>query len=225
MTGDWWTTARQTVPRLARLARELEPTYRFSDVRAITPEFAARESIRAVVWDVDGTLMAYHAGGVDPELRSVLDRLAAARIAQAVVSNCGEARFVELGRIFPEFPVVRAYQRGGERTYRVLMHGVDSLDSEALTALRRAGARQVRKPDAGLLLQALDALGGIPAAAALMVGDQHLTDVATANLAGARSAKVAAWKRESFPLALRVSQSLERMLYLIMRSRGRSRSS
>ena len=224
MNGDWLTTARQTFPRLARLFRELEPSYQFPDLRSVSPEFARSQAIRAVVWDVDGTLMSYHAPAPDPAFVPTLEALRAAGVVQAVLSNCGEKRFAELGRMFPEFPVVRGYQIGKERIYRVLHRGADSLGQREASALLRRGAQQVRKPDGPLFLHVLHVLGGLPPEEALMVGDQYLTDIATANLAGARSAKVKAWRGETFPLPVRASQWLETWLYLLSR-RGSTRSS
>jgi len=49
--------------------------------------------------------------------------------------------------------------------------------------------------------------------AALMVGDQYFTDIASANLAGVRSAKVPTLHRASFPAPVRWSQRLEAVLY------------
>ncbi len=53
----------------------------------------------------------------------------------------------------------------------------------------------------------------------LMVGDQYLTDVASANLAGIRSAKVRTFRRDTFPRSLRFSQALEVTLYRVMHGR------
>ena len=50
-------------------------------------------------------------------------------------------------------------------------------------------------------------------AAALMVGDQYFTDIASANLAGVRSVKVPTLHRASFPAPVRWSQRLEAVLY------------
>ena len=222
--ADWLTTARQTLPRLIRLVRELEPTYFLPDSRAVSPEFLRSEGIRAVVWDVDGTLMSYHAPAVDPEFVPTLQALEAMGVGQAILSNCGEERFVELGRMFPHWPVVRAYQLGSDRIYRVLLRGQDSLGTREASALLGQGAHQVRKPDGPLFLHTLGVLGDLQPEEALMVGDQHLTDIATANLASARSAKVPAWRRETFPFPVRASQWLELALYRLTR-RGSSRSS
>ncbi|MEZ4647409.1 MAG: HAD hydrolase-like protein [Candidatus Eisenbacteria bacterium] len=224
MNADWLTTARQTLPRLIRLLDHLEPTYRFHDVRDVSPEFTAREGIAAVVWDVDGTLMSYHGTETDPLFVPNLEALASAGVRQAILSNCGESRFLELGAMFPDFPIVRGYDLGGERVYRVLHQGVDSLGDGRAKELLGRGAHQVRKPDGPLLLATLGALGDIDPSTALMVGDQFLTDVATGNLAGARSGKLPAWAKDTFPATLRVSQGLERLLYRISRLRGPRRS-
>ena len=49
----------------------------------------------------------------------------------------------------------------------------------------------------------------------MMVGDQYFTDVAGANLCGAISVKVSTWRRDSFPLALRLFQWAEQIVYSV----------
>jgi predicted HAD superfamily phosphohydrolase YqeG len=46
-----------------------------------------------------------------------------------------------------------------------------------------------------------------------LVGDQYLTDVATANLAGIRSIKVPTLGRASFPPSVRLLQRVDEWLY------------
>jgi len=49
----------------------------------------------------------------------------------------------------------------------------------------------------------------------MMVGDQYFTDVAGANLCGAVSVKVSTWRPDSFPLALRLFQWAEKVVYAV----------
>ncbi|MCA9722385.1 MAG: HAD hydrolase-like protein, partial [Gemmatimonadetes bacterium] len=53
----------------------------------------------------------------------------------------------------------------------------------------------------------------------VMVGDQYLTDIAGANLAGARSIKLAAIAPETLPPGIRAGQRVERLLYRLLHGR------
>ena len=80
----------------------------------------------------------------------------------------------------------------------------------------------IRKPSRRLVQAALRELGVADRpAAALMVGDQYFTDIASANLAGIRSVKVPTLHRASFPAPVRWSQRLETMLYRLKHGRPR----
>ncbi len=213
MNGDWLTTAKQSLPRLKKLVHRLEPTFVFPDIRSITPEFVEREQIRGIIWDVDGTLMSYHGSAIDPALLPTVNALSECGVVQAVLSNCGEDRFVRLGTMFPEWPTLRGYQTAeGHRRYRVLKSGLDDPGPEEVARILSSGGFTVRKPDGDLLREALRVLDVEPEHG-LMVGDQYLTDVASANLAGVRSVKVPAWRGDTFPIAVKASQTFERLLY------------
>ncbi len=88
---------------------------------------------------------------------------------------------------------------------------------EQVSALLANGARQIRKPSGDLITYAMNVLGIDDPKSILMVGDQYLTDVASANLAGARSAKVRTFRRDTFPASIRFSQRLEQALNGLMR--------
>jgi len=197
----------------------MRPTWRFPDISAVTAERLAELGILAAIWDVDGTLMAYHAEEIDPRFQEQIRALFRdPRVRHAILSNCGEERFLTLGRVFPEIPVMRGYRRrDGGTVFRVLHGGVDSL-ADAATLLAE-GARPIRKPDGELVRRAMEALGVEDPSRVVMIGDQYMTDVASANLAGARSIKVDTFRRDTFPLPVKLSQSLERLLYAIFHGR------
>jgi predicted HAD superfamily phosphohydrolase YqeG len=52
-----------------------------------------------------------------------------------------------------------------------------------------------------------------------MVGDQYLTDIAGAGMAGVRSIKIDAIAPSTFPMSLRAAQRAERVLYSLRHGR------
>lgn len=215
MNLDWVTTIRQSLPRLGRLSAQMRPTFRGPTIASITPDFLAQYDVDGIVWDIDGTVMAYHEVGVDPTLSGHAAALfSQPGLRHAILSNCGEERFVTLSAMFPDIPILRAYQVGSDTIYRRRMGKVDTHTDDAIRDLLDRGGRAIRKPDARLLMFASATLD-LPPDRLLMVGDQYLTDVATANLAGVRSFKVDTFRQDTFPLALRFSQALEAALYRV----------
>ena len=80
-------------------------------VNDITREFLDQYGIEAVIWDVDGTLMRYYGKAVDDSIKDAFDALTVdKRLKHIILSNSGEERFQELGRIFPEISVLRMYE-------------------------------------------------------------------------------------------------------------------
>lgn len=222
--SDWITTTRQALPRFFKLVSKLKPTFHLPDMTAVDQGFVEAHRVAALLWDVDGTLMPHHEMGVAPEFQATLKNLEA-RIPQAILSNCGEARFNELGRIFPELPVLKAYKTGNGRVVlRVLERGVEHWSESAGTE-RRAVEKPsepltpVKKPSAELIEFALDHLGAPARERTFMVGDQYFTDIAGANLAGIGSIKVPTFKPESFPFPVRSFQMFERAVYRLMHPR------
>lgn len=222
--SDWITTTRQALPRFFKLVSKLKPTFHLPDITAVDQGFVEAHRVAALLWDVDGTLMPHHEMGVAPEFQATLKNLEA-RIPQAILSNCGEARFNELGRIFPELPVLKAYKTGNGRVVlRVLERGVEHWSESAGTE-RRAVEKPsepltpVKKPSAELIEFALDHLGAPARERTFMVGDQYFTDIAGANLAGIGSIKVPTFKPESFPFPVRSFQMFERAVYRLMHPR------
>lgn len=208
MRPDWLDTTKRVLRDLPQLRRHLRPTFHLPDVRAVDAGFLRHHDIRGVVWDVDGTLMSYHARAIAPEFREHMRMLFSDdALPHAVVSNCDEARFVELTRMLPEAALVRLYDTPEGPVTRWVRGGVDSLEPTGPPA-----APAIRKPSAALIRASAEVLGGVAVDQLLVVGDQYFTDVASASLAGARSAKVATYRRETFPLIVQLAQRLEALL-------------
>ena len=220
MPRDYLSTLRQTIPQFRRVVNNLRPTYRLPDASHVTAEFLEREGIEVLVWDVDGTLMAYHALDVDPAFRDRIRSLfQTGPTRHAILSNCDEHRFNELKGIFPEVPLYRGYDTGNGPVLRVSMGSSDSHTGEEVGQLMADQGRQIRKPRGALLQMIAAAVGAAPANVG-MIGDQYFTDIATANLAGARSIKVPTLRRETFPASLRASQALEALVFRLRNGRA-----
>lgn len=211
--NDWGLTAWQTVPRLAALLKHMRPEEHLAGLDDLERHYLPAHPIQGIIWDVDGTLMPRHGLGIAPALEPVFSRLLARTdLRHAILSNCGETRFMELGRIFRDIPVLRTYRQGSGRIYRRLWRGEDRWTPSDGAARVDAGAEPVRKPDVELIEYAVLELG-TPKRQTLMVGDQYLTDVVGANLAGIRSVKLPTLDRASFPLPVRLMQRAEAMAY------------
>jgi predicted HAD superfamily phosphohydrolase YqeG len=214
-------TARQTIPRLIRLTGCLRPTLHIPDIRRLDPAFLAEQRTRAVLWDVDGTLMEHHGDRVDSELLPAFDRLLAQPgVQHAILSNCGEHRFLDLGKIFPAIPVLRAYSISGRVVRRSLFQGQDRWSDPAGQALHPNQLQRISKPSDTLFRCVMEELGISDPKTLMMVGDQYFTDVAGANLCGAASVKVSTWRRNTFPLALRLFQRAEQLVYTVRNGEG-----
>ena len=257
MTATWVQTSRRLLPRLAKLSREIRPTFHLDSMSDLNAETLRGLGVEAVLWDVDGTLMAHHAGRVDPSLAAAFgELLAAPGLRHAILSNCQADRFAELGGIFPGLPIVAGYEMEGGVAFRVRRGNTEGWwgpggGAAMLDAVRteppgpgavaaaaagngaasikaprieggEIGLGPIRKPSRRLVRAALEWLEVEDRPeAALMVGDQYFTDIASANLAGIRSLKVATLHRASFPRPVRVSQRLEGLLYRLRYGRPR----
>lgn len=223
----WIRTARRVLPSFFRLSRATEPTWERDGVEAIDLGFLRANGVSALLWDVDGTLMAHHAHRVDGRVRERFEELREAPdLEHAIVSNCELARFEELGRIFSDIPVVLAFETPKGPAFRVRLHGEETLGGPGAELLSVAGASSpARKPNAELVEEALRRLGLADRPdAAVLVGDQYFTDIASANLAGIRSIRVPTLERSSFPFPVQVSQRLERAWIGLRRALGLGRS-
>ena len=218
---NWVRTVREILPQTPAVLRSLRPTYHLASPVDLTEEFLRRMGIEGLLLDIDGTVMAHHALQVAPEFLAALGpHISGHGLPTAIVSNCDEERFAVLGQLFPEVPVVRAYSTSDGTVCRHLLRGVDTHSSAALTALfNDPRTRAARKPNPVLLRCALRVLGIADPTRALMVGDQYLTDVAAANRAGMRSAKVPTFQSSSFPRVLQWGQRAERALFLLLHGR------
>jgi len=209
---DWLDTVRQSLPVAWRVARRTAPTFDLGSLAELDEAFLGEHGIRGLLWDVDGTLTHYHASGLAPEAEPVRPLLSRSDVAQAIVSNCDEDRFAELGRIFPGLPILKLYESaGGGVVGRRLERGRErwfTAESGALYDPPAVELVAVRKPDARIIRFGVEQLG-VPSGEVLMVGDQYWTDVAGAGLAGVRSARVPTAGRPTFPPALRAFQSFD----------------
>ncbi|MGD9524100.1 MAG: HAD hydrolase-like protein [Gemmatimonadales bacterium] len=211
-------TIAQTLPRLGRVLGNLRPTWHLDSLDALDDAFVARHAIRAILWDVDGTLTTFHGPEVAPPARRFLALCRHPGLRHAILSNAGEARYRELGTIFPEIPVLKGYRVAGEVAMRELRHGRDSWPAERVAEVVAGGGVPLRKPD-GELVRAAANLLEVDLPGVVMVGDQYLTDIAGANLAGARSIKLAAIAPETLPPGIRAGQRVERLLYRLLHGR------
>jgi len=217
MSETWLQTARRVLPNLVRFSRQIRPTIHLSSVSDIRSEQLHREGIKAILWDVDGTLMAHHAGRVDPAVADAFTALLRATdLRHAIVSNCQEARAAELGKMFPGVPVVLGYETKIGCVFRITRDVETRWWSPGDD--RPFGKPEIvspiRKPSAKLIEAALVELNmSDEPEAVLLVGDQYFTDIVSANLAGVRSAKVPTMKQASFPIPVKLSQQLETILY------------
>ena len=210
----------QSAPRLLSLFRQMRPTWELPALGALDADFLGRESIQGLVWDVDGTLTGDRRPALIPEAEVPFRALlAVSGIRHVILSNAGESRFRELGTMFPDIPLLRAYRHGGTILYRRLHRGEDSWTAEELATRLTEGARVLRKPSAELVAYAVRELG-CDREAIVMVGDQYLTDVAGANLGGVRSVKLPTLAPGTFRTTVRISQRVEALLYRMLYWRG-----
>lgn len=205
---DWLQTLRQTAPRVGSVLRNLVPTFEFDDVHKIDRAFLDEHGIRGLIWDVDGTLTNYHGSALAVARKPPIQRLLSdPGLRHVILSNCGEKRYDELGRMFPEVPILKGYETPDGVAFRQRVGGGETWEG----APPVEGMTPIRKPDARLIAYAARVLGREPAVIA-MVGDQYWTDVAGANMAGVRSIRIPPIEPESFPRPLRVMQSVEQRL-------------
>ena len=219
--ADWTTTVRQVLPKFFAVARRMRPTWHMASLAELTPGFLDAQGVRLIIWDVDGTLMPWHGTEVADDLCAAWDRLRAVEgCTHLILSNCGDARFLELGRVFPDVAVVKGYSTpegaAGRQTLAGVVSWTDGGNRDPMTDPRIS---TIRKPDARLVRFALALAGNVQAGDALMVGDQYFTDIAGANEAGVRTLKVRTWKRASFPVPVACMQWLEGVLYRLFYGR------
>ena len=218
---EWLLTARQAIPRVFTLVRHLRPTICLPSVAAIDETFLDTQGVRAIIWDVDGTLLVPGAREVAADHREHVRRLfGSPRLRHAIVSNCGEARYRALGRVFPDVPIVSAYRGPEGPIYRVLYAGLERWDPHPPAIDSQWRLQPLRKPNAEVVQFIVAFLACAPELV-VMVGDQYFTDIAGANLAGIRSIKVPTLGRAHFPLAVRWFQRIEGVLSTMLSAASR----
>ncbi|MBL0169321.1 MAG: HAD hydrolase-like protein [Gemmatimonadaceae bacterium] len=209
LLGTLW----QSAPRLGTVMRHMCPTWHMASLEQLSAPFLEREGIRGIIWDIDGTLTAYHDSRLHTDIETQFQTLLALPwLRHVVVSNSPESRFSQLGQMLPTVPILRVYG-GGATRIRQLHQGVDSMSATERAAARGDDFHALRKPSRALVLAAVGALG-CTVREVVMVGDQYLTDVAGAGMAGVRSIKLPTLASSSFPLSIRVAQVVERLLFL-----------
>lgn len=212
--ADWLATVVQGGPELAKLRRHMLPTLHLDSVAALDLAFLQSLGVSAVIWDVDGTLMRRHGRSVAPELADAFARLCSDHsLRHAILSNCGEQRFVDLAAIFPSIPILRVYAGDFGLVVRRRLGGDERWTDGSGNVTHVRTGHVLRKPSVAMVRIALAELGCTVPLTALMVGDQYLTDVAPANIAGVRTVKVRTIDPHSFPATVRALQWAERMLY------------
>lgn len=216
--ADWVSTVVQGAPRLAALVRHMRPTIHLTSVAALDRLTIHALGVSGVIWDVDGTLMGRHGTAVAPDLEPAFSSLLAEPgLRHVILSNCDERRFIELSAIFPAIPVIRIYDGPDGLIVRRRVGSDDScMGGDGVV---QPAARVLRKPNPSLVGAALAEIGCSSPSQAVMVGDQYLTDVAPANIVGVRTVKVRTVQPHSFPLAVRMLQTIELVLYKLSPSR------
>lgn len=211
-----FTTFFQVLPRLASVIRRMRPTWHLGALAEVNAEFLRGNRVRGLIWDVDGTLTGDRRPALAPESAGpFLLLMGMAGLRHVVLSNASEERFLQLGTMFPEMAILRAYEREGAVYYRRLQGTSDNWTRDELASRLDAGWRVIRKPNAVLVDYAIRELA-CGKDEVVMIGDQYLTDVAGANLAGVRSVKLPTLARETFRPVVRFSQRLERALYALL---------
>jgi predicted HAD superfamily phosphohydrolase YqeG len=215
-----FSTFFQMAPRLVSVIRRMRPTWHLGALADVDAAFVSANGIRGLVWDVDGTLTGDRRPAVDQGANAAFRALLAMPgLKHVVLSNAGEARYVELGTMFPELPILRAYTRGDQVLYRRRRGTDDTWTADDVERQIAAGARVIRKPSRVLVDYALRELG-VPGGSVVMIGDQYFTDVAGANMAQVRSIKLPTLARETFRTSVRLSQRLELAIYALLYGRA-----
>jgi HAD superfamily phosphatase (TIGR01668 family) len=208
-----FSTFLQVAPRIPSLLARMRPTWHVPALAAVTPAFLRSHGLRGMIWDVDGTLTGDRQADLAPESAGPFQGLLATEgLRHVVLSNAGEARYRQLGTMFPTVPILRGYTLGPELLLRRLVGTQDSWTDEELERRLSAGARVVRKPSAALVDYAVRELG-CDKGEVVMIGDQYLTDVAGANLGGVRAIKLPTLAPETFRPVVRLSQRIETVLF------------
>jgi predicted HAD superfamily phosphohydrolase YqeG len=212
--GDWMLTVRQAIGGLPGLVRASRPDLHLPGAQALTAELLDSMGVTGIIWDVDGTLMPCRHPEIDPGLRPAFLALqSSAGVRQVILSNSGESRFRQLGGIFAPIPVLKGYRTPAGILFRRREGEVDAWSDGREREGPDSGAVPIRKPSTVLIEFALRELRCESPGAAIMVGDQYLTDVAPATMCGVRAVKVPTLRRDSFPVPVRILQRVDALLH------------
>ena len=74
------------------LLLQFRPTLRARDITAITPEFLAERGLRALILDLDNTLVAWHGHEVQPHVLDWVRTMQEAGVRLCIVSNTHRPR-------------------------------------------------------------------------------------------------------------------------------------
>lgn len=103
------------------LKKYLLPDCLFEDIYAITPQFLLGLGVRAVILDIDNTLVTYDDPEPTPEVAAWLDALREAGIKTAFISNNTVERVERFCRGMEDFwsaesgkPMARAFRRAAD---------------------------------------------------------------------------------------------------------------
>lgn len=215
-----FSTLVQVWPRLISLIGRMPPTWQVRSLAEVTPAFLRAQDVRGLIWDVDGTLTGDGRRDIIPESAAPFQALLAdPSFRHVILSNASEKRFLELGEMFPEIPLLRGYVQGSATLFRTLHRGVESGTADHLAQRLADGAYVIRKPSAQLITFAVRELRCEKEQVA-MVGDQYLTDVAGANLGGVRSIKLPTLAPETFRRTVRLGQIAENAIFALVHGRG-----
>lgn len=214
-----FSTLVQVWPRLISLIGRMPPTWQVRSLAEVTPAFLRARDVRGLIWDVDGTLTGDGRRDILPEAAAPFHALLAeADIRHVILSNASERRFLQLGEMFPEIPLLRGYVHGSATLFRTLHRGVESGTADQLAQRLADGAYVLRKPSAELIGYAVRELR-CEREQVVMVGDQYLTDVAGANLGGIRSIKLPTLAPETFRRTVRLGQIVEQVIFALVHGR------
>jgi predicted HAD superfamily phosphohydrolase YqeG len=215
-----FSTFFQTLPRLASVVKRMRPTWHLDTLAEVDEAFLRQHGIRGMIWDVDGTLTGDRLKQIDKRADAPFHALIAnPRLKHVVLSNAGEERYVELGSILPQMPILRAYRMHGQVLRRRRLGNFDTWTPQELEHKLAEGAAVIRKPSGELVDYALEELG-LGKKDVVMIGDQYMTDVAGANMGGVRSIKLPTLARETFRTSVRFSQRLELAIYAVLYGRA-----
>lgn len=215
-----FSTFFQTLPRLASVVQRMKPTWHLDALAQVDEAFLKAHGIKGMIWDVDGTLTGDRRKKLDPRAEpSFLWLTSHPRLKHVILSNAGEERYVELGSILPDIPILRAYRMNGTTLRRRRLGHFDTWTPREVEHKLEAGAAVIRKPSGELVDYALEELG-LAKQDVVMIGDQYMTDVAGANMGGVRSIKLPTLARETFRTSVRFSQRLELAIYAVLYGRA-----